>query len=174
MSTLCLSIEKKIVCVYVANYKELIIIERRQKVRAHSSIGQREKDRNQCWTLMMKQGPTIWTLAIYTSYIFNQRSDWFTMIKYIYILFHLFNKLSDFSLIKDFSIVNRQHIESNQNSNVIHFLVIVCSLKRTWSDPIDDNTIGRTIRKTEKKNECRTTYGKKKKKWFIIFIVLYD
>ncbi len=28
---------------YVANYKELIIIERRQKVRAQSSIGQREK-----------------------------------------------------------------------------------------------------------------------------------
>ncbi len=45
--------------VYVANYKELIIIERRQKVRAHSSIGQREeeeekKDLNQCRTLMMK------------------------------------------------------------------------------------------------------------------------
>jgi hypothetical protein len=35
------------VCMYVANYKELIIIERRQKVRAHSSIGQGEKDRNQ-------------------------------------------------------------------------------------------------------------------------------
>jgi hypothetical protein len=31
------------VCVDVANYKELIITERRQKVRAQSSIGQREK-----------------------------------------------------------------------------------------------------------------------------------
>ncbi len=40
--------EEDSVCMYVANYKELIIIERRQKVRAHSSIGQREKDRNQC------------------------------------------------------------------------------------------------------------------------------
>jgi hypothetical protein len=40
--------KKKIV--YVANYKELIIIERREKVRAR----QREKDHNQCRTLMMK------------------------------------------------------------------------------------------------------------------------
>ncbi len=38
------------VCIYVANYKELIIIERREKVRAR----QREKDHNQCRTLMMK------------------------------------------------------------------------------------------------------------------------
>ena len=47
MSVLCLSIEKEdsvCVCVYVANYKELIIIERRQKVRAHSSIGQRGEE----------------------------------------------------------------------------------------------------------------------------------
>lgn len=41
---------------YVANYKELIIIESDDKknVRAHVLIGQREKDRNQCRTLMMK------------------------------------------------------------------------------------------------------------------------
>jgi hypothetical protein len=169
------------VCVYVANYKELIIIERRQKVRAHSSIGQRRKrsqsvsnindeirtdNMNACHIHITDLQSEIWLICY-------DKIDrhYFTCLINSFIWFNIYiNKKKDFRLL-----IEKYRIKSKFKCHSFSRYSVFIETNMIWSDWSQYNWSHnqkdrkkesiRLIEKKKKKFQLSMIYGRRLTKW---------